>query len=204
MKKQKTIHVAEKFWGYCSSDSVIDIKSKDGRTLYYFENDGRFPIKFNLPRGTWFTDNKVSRLPRPLEYICPEIPKPELNRNVKPMQFRAGNNPHKCSIDFQGKSFVDVFVDHEINKQAIPFKAFVYCHENAHHDYGGKDKDKDGEQEYYNSELKCDLAACCAMLKRGFNPSQCLMGIELCLSEEDGARWRKDMVYQWLKLVTYK
>ena len=118
MKKQKTIHVAEKFWGYCSSDSVIDIKSKDGRTLYYFENDGRFPIKFNLPRGTWFTDNKVSRLPRPLEYICPEIPKPELNRNVKPMQFRAGNNPHKCSIDFQGKSFVDVFVDHEINKQA--------------------------------------------------------------------------------------
>lgn len=190
--------VLDKITGFASRDNVIKVTDANNRTLYYFENEAGNEITFNLIPGTWYSSNRLMQLRRPLRYKTPRIAKPELNRPVKPMRFRVGDNPHKCTVDFSPADHVDIFVDHEINEQAIPFKAFVYGHEVSHFMYGGKPK---GDKGYFESELKCDIAACKEMLDRGFNPSQCVMGIELCLTEEDGARWRKDGVFKWLKKV---
>jgi hypothetical protein len=75
-------------------------------------------------------------------------------------------------------------------------------HENGHCFYGGE-KDKNS-QRYEDLEFYCDAYACKNMLKRGFNPSQCLYAIELCLSENLTARNRKDRIFEWLKKVKVK
>src|SRR6476620_2894304 len=99
--------------GFKSADNIIRIYDKDDRTLYYFENPTNEDICFNLIRGEWFTDNNLTKLSKPLVYITPPIAEPEINREVKPMNIRVGENPNKCTIDFDHPDFVDILVDHE-------------------------------------------------------------------------------------------
>lgn len=184
--------------GFSCSDNVIDVKNKKGKGLYYFANPKGRTITFNLIPGKWFTKNELKRLDRPVKFVTPELDKPELNRPIKPFKFRVGDNPNKCTIDFSPPDYVDIFIDKEIANQAIPFFVFVMFHENGHFFYGGKMKGSPG---YYASETKCDKYACKQMLEMGFNPSQCLFAIELCLSENKSSRTRKDNIFSWLKKV---
>mgnify|MGYP003346752442 FL=1 len=78
---------------------------------------------------------------------------------------------------------------------------FVLFHENGHFFYGGE---KHGTKAYFDNEHYCDCYAAKKMLERGFNPSQCLFAVEMCLSEEDSSRDRKDRMFDFLKRVKIK
>jgi len=189
--------VLQKITGFSCSDFTICVKNRNGKTLYFFENPKGEKISFNLICGEWFSENNLVELKKPLKYKTPKLAEPTLKRKFKKFVYEVGENPNKCTIDFSGKD-AKVFIDEEINSQEIPHFIFVMFHENAHHFYGGKES---GTKEYFEEENKCDTYAAKKMLERGFNPSQCLFAIEMCLSEDENARERKDKIYNWLKKV---
>lgn len=186
--------------GFSCNDETICVKGKSGKVLYYFSNPQRKQITFNLIAGKWYTENKLVKLNKPLKYICPELAPATIKREAKKFKFRVGNNPNKCTIDFSKKEFADVLIDEEINEKDIPLFCFVMFHENGHFFYGGT---PDGEM-YAKNEHYCDCYAAKHMLENGFNPSQCLFAVELCLSESDIARGRKGKLFNWLKRVKVK
>lgn len=186
-----------KITGFSCSDSKIFVTNQNGKGLYFMENPKGKKITFNVPKGNWKTENDLSELEKPLKFICPPLPPKTVNREMKKFVFRVGDNPNKCTIDFSGKD-ADVFIDREIDSQEIPHFVFVMFHENGHFRYGGK---KHGTKEYFDDEHFCDVYASTKMLELGFNPSQCIFAIEMCLSEEDSARDRKDRLFSFLKKV---
>jgi len=187
--------------GFKCSDSVIDIRSRDGRGLYYMKNPKQNEISFNLIAGEWVTRNELEKLKKPLVYVCPPLPQRTVFRKIKLFDFRVGNNPNKCTIDFSKGKEADVFLDYEIAEQDIPQLTFVLYHENGHFFYGGKES---GTKAYFDNEHYCDVYAAKNMLERGFNPSQCIYGCELCLSEAEHSKERKDRLFDWLKRVKVK
>ena len=187
--------------GFACRDKTICIKQRgDNKTLYFQDNPAGVEMTFNVPAGKWTTQNKLRKLKKPLVYICPPLAEPELHRERKPFKFRVENNPNKVTISFAFKNFADIKCDPEIWAQSIPAFTFVMMHEHGHYYYGGKDKDKDPTG-YYASETKCDIYACNKMLQNGFNPSQCIWGINLCLSDAGPAKERKQNVLDWVNKV---
>ena len=190
-----------KITGFACRDRVICIKQRgDNKTLYFQDNPEEIEMTFNLPPGKWTTKNKLRKLKRPLVYICPPLAEPELKREIKPFKFRVDKNPNKVTISFAFKNFADIKCDPEIWNQSIPAFVFVMMHEHGHYYYGGKDKDKDPVG-YNRSETNCDIFACNKMLQNGFNPSQCIWGINLCLSDAEPAKERKQNVLNWVNQV---
>ena len=187
--------------GFACSDKTICIKQRgDNKTLYFQDNPAGVEMTFNVPAGKWTTNNKLRKLKKPLVYICPPIAEPELHRERKPFKFRVESNPNKVTISFAYKNFADIKCDPEIWAQSIPAFVFVMMHEHGHYYYGGKDKDLNPKG-YYASETKCDIYACNKMLQNGFNPSQCIWGINLCLSDAGPAKERKSNVLEWVNKV---
>lgn len=185
----------EKVNGFFCFEPEIRIEGLNGKTLYYFKNPERKKVCFNLIVGKWKTENKIEKLPKPIIYKTPKLEVPTVKREIKPFRLFVCQNPNKCTIDFSGKYFADVFIDYEIANQSIPFFTFVMFHENGHFFYGDSKNDK----EYLSNEHKCDCYAAKNMLEYGFNPSQCLFAVEMCLSESLMSRKRKDLIFDWLK-----
>lgn len=185
--------------GFSCSDSEINVCALDGRPLYWRDNPRRKNITFNLPVGDWETDNQLKQLSRPLTYVTPELPFPTVIRKVKQFRFYIEPNPNKCTIDPDSDpDFADVIIDPFIWNQDIPFLIYVLYHENGHFNYGGK---KPGTEDYIMNEFYCDIYAATQMLKRGYNLTQCNYAGELCLSEANDSRRRKDLLFNWLKKV---
>lgn len=156
---------------------------KEGREFYYLEPEDR-ECTFNLPAGRYWTENILDKLEKPLEYICPPVPKPEkrILKNLPSYEIRTGDNPNKASVRI---GTGDIFLDSEFVQKPEPFLTFVLFHELSHNKYF--------------TEWKCDVNAANEMLKRGFNPSQCFYGNYYCLSNRQAER--KDILFDWLKKV---
>ena len=133
-----------------------------------------------MPEGLYNTINYITELKRPLVYICPSLPTPEKTIPIKDITISRGNNPHKASIEVKtGEISLD---DSYTDPCEI---AFILGHEIGHF--------------LYKTEWKCDLYSCNEMLKRGYNPSQCLYNQNFCLSDKQDER--KKIVNDWLEKV---
>lgn len=178
---------AKHITGIACRDEIIKLTNREGRTLYYFENPERKRVTFNIPTGEWQTDNDLTRLRRPLIYVCPKLPKPDKTGDIKPLKYFVEDNPNKCSIDVKTGN---VIIDKSIFEKDIPFLCFVLFHENGHFFYKGGT---------FSGEACCDIFAAKKMMERGYNPSQIYFAQEFCLSEKSIER--KDFLYNWLKKV---
>jgi hypothetical protein len=124
----------DKKTGYCSHDSPVLIFEKKRNKLFYYHRGnlkGRF--FFNLPKGEYFTNNRIEKCIEPIPVELPILPPPEKNKqlpNKVKVQFL--ENPNKASI------LVDkhkIFVDHKIMKLSLPSIIFVLFHEIGHYYY---------------------------------------------------------------------
>jgi hypothetical protein len=176
--------VVDKKTGFCSHNSPVLIFEQKRKRVFYFHNgnpNGKF--YFNLPKGKYFTENKIEKMSFPIPVELPILPAAEKNKQLpKKVTVNFIENPYKASI------LVDqhkIFVDHKIMKLPLPSIFFVMFHEIGHY--------------YYKDEKKCDLFAVREMLKRGFNPSQCGIAIDQALSEK--SRDRKICIIEKMKLL---
>jgi hypothetical protein len=170
--------------GFCTYESpVLIFEQKRNRPFYFHRGNDKGAFYFNLPKGNYYTENKIKPLSIPVPVALPQLPPPEKNKLLpKKVQVNFLENPNKASI------LVDkhkIYVDPKIMKLPIPAIFFVLFHEIGHY--------------YYIDEKKCDLFAVREMLKRGFNPSQCGIAIDQALSNKSIDR--KMCVIEKMKLL---
>lgn len=151
--------------GFASTDETIIIFDKKNKP-FYFKSNNKNIIKFNLPKGKYYTDNYLIQLPQPIKYEGVRLPKFE-RKITLPAKFKIiiTPNPRRCSIYIpQGI----VKIDTNLLKMPYPFIYYVLLHELGHYFYkpGNTEKDK------LICEKKCDEFANFFMLKSGYNPSQ--------------------------------
>lgn len=173
-----------KLMGYECSDPVIEINDNRALPFYFFKNPNCEKIKFNLIAGSYYSENDLSLLKKPLKYKCPNLPKFEKNCKIHSnIEFRVEHNPNKASIDVSKGLII---IDKKFFTEAeTPFANFLLFHELGHY--------------YYKTEYKCDLFSAFNMLARGFNPTQCFYANSICLSDRQAER--KDILFNYLKKV---
>lgn len=137
----------------------IIIKDSVGRNFYVKTKSNKPDgfVYFNLPAGKYITDNVLTKLRRPIVYKVGDLPKPERSKKIPELNIIVAPNPRKCTIYFDSGRIV---LDPSMAKLARPNLLHIFFHEVAHY--------------FYITEWKCDLFSCVQMLKRGYNPSQCL------------------------------
>ena len=170
--------------GFESEDSFIDILNENLQPFYEKENiniGGK--INFNLPIGTYYTNNNLTKLKKPVAYILPYLPPPQKHANEpKKLKIVYCDNPNKCSIDLEtGTVFMDEFISDKTQSE----RTFVLYHELGHYKY--------------LTESLCDLYAVYKMIELGYNPSQCNTAGDECLSEYN--QERKNKIYNFSKNI---
>ena len=167
-----------------TKDKDVIVYDDNMRPFYCKENNnyGGY-LRFNLPVGTFYTENKLRPLKKRIYYKLHELPTPtKITQLPKKMVFKIAPNPNKCSTNLEKGIMV---MDSDLAKESRAITDFVKYHEFGHFHYSG---DK-------NSEKNCDLFAINEMLKNGYNPSQCA-ATKYCLSCASDAR--KDNITNFL------
>lgn len=167
--------------GFGSLDSEIIIREKNGKVFYLYKNPKKMFCEFNLPKGNFYTNNKLAKLTEPKKYKLPQLPPFERRLKI-PAKIRIsyGKNKNKCSVFLEeGK----IIFDKDFKRQlSTPTFVFVICHELGHYYYGGHNPVKEPKK-YLESETKCDIFAIKLMLKNGYNPSQIVLSSRFSLSD---------------------
>lgn len=171
-----------KISGFFSCDNEILIYSLLPRKkpFYFKKNPDKKKVFFNLPKGDFFTENKIFATKK-INYKTPILPKPE-RRTIPPkyLTIFVGENPNKCSINrHNGK----ILIDDRLLFMPLPFIHFILFHELGHY--------------FYKTEFKADIFAANEMFKIGYNSSQIMYAQYLLLS--DYQRKRKRILLKFLK-----
>jgi hypothetical protein len=174
--------------GFVCSEPLILICDENGREFYKKENKRGY-IHFNLPSGTYHTQNILNAAPF-RRYPLPPLAKENHLKEQKPFKIVFANNPNKCSINTA--SGLVVF-DYSFKDKPKYIIDFILWHEYAHYFYSGNGQ---------KSEMNCDRYAQRQMLRQGYNPSQITTAITLTLS--DLASHRKNHVHQFNKFINGK
>ncbi len=158
--------------GFFSPDKNLRIYDKDRKPFYYhFKEGGR---EFNLPKGVYYTKNKIKALKLPKKYKY-KFPKKERNiRKPEKIKIFFGKNPHKASVVLQ-KGII--LMDNSFKKFPRFVIEYVLQHEIGHYQF--------------SSETGADAYARCMMLKKGYNPSQIGMASRITLSKSSKHRITK-------------
>jgi hypothetical protein len=176
----------DKKTGFKSLDSVICIYDEDYAPFYFMTNKGK-EIRFNLPKGTYHTENAITYLQSPVHYSTPDLPKKE--KNLTPpdsIEIVWNENPHKCSILLNIGLIV---CSPYIRSKSRAEQMFIIYHELGHY--------------LYKTESYCDLYATKRMIEDGFNPSQCVYSVNGCLTHDKSIE-RKDNVFNFAKKIRKK
>lgn len=139
--------------GFFCKDKPVLIFDEEGKVFYNYTPTGG---TFNLPRGRYYTDCRLTKLKEPLNYKIPKLPKRDrlINENGISLNFQKNENTASIYLDSK-KIVIDTSAAASFDRVQM---TFVLLHEIGHL--------------RYESEQKCDLYATREMLKAGFNPSQ--------------------------------
>ncbi len=152
--------------------------------FYMFDYSNRvnkFKRHFNLPKGTYTTENNIKKAPIKKQHIN-KLPKKEAHRNnAKKFQLIFAPNPNKATVNFTKKIII---LDNKYKHGSFTNIVFILAHEFGHR--------------YYTTEKYADLYAQNYMLKMGFNNSQIMEAIENILTMES-SDYRKNYIYKKLK-----
>ena len=168
--------------GFKCQDPIIEVIDNRGLAFYFFSNPSCNEIKFNLIKGSYYTNNDLEKIDKPLIYVPYKLPRFEKNINIhENLELNVTENPNKASIDVsKGLIIID---KKYYNESETPFTNFILFHELGHY--------------YYKTEYKCDIFSAYQMLKLGFNPTQCFYANSICLS--DNQIERKQILFNYLK-----
>lgn len=138
----------------------LKIFDKNGILFYSSDFVKNFKGLFFLPKGKYFTDNKII-------VSCETLKQPKMNLPLKERDYQNGIknfkvyfgiNKHKCTV-FHDQGYI--LFDESLKNVPKYIKAFILYHEWGH--------------EYYETEHFADLYAVAKMLKEGYNPSQIIL-----------------------------
>lgn len=168
-----------------SNELLILDKNK---TPFYYRNNLKNKFSFNLPCGTYYTNNNLVKLDKPVFYTKPKLKKryhfKEYPKNFKILY---SENPNKCSVDLN--KGVIIF-DNSFKTAPRFIKDFIKFHELGHYRYTGK-----GQQ----SEIDCDNFACYCMILIGYNPSQIMVASKNSLENTPLSLQRKQENFNYLQ-----
>lgn len=153
--------------GFLSNDKEIKIFDENGKEFYFF-SPKTFPFHFNLPKGKYFTENKLFSV-KPKSYDI-RLPKPEKKGfDTKGFKIKFVDGLGLGWTDIKSKiiGLHKIFLSEKVYK---PCLFFVYAHELGHN--------------YFFDETKCDLFAKNLMLQWGFNKSQIIKAKNLTLKNK--------------------
>lgn len=168
----------------CNSPSTFFTSDKDvtirdaQKVFFYYHDNSNGALTFNLPKGIYFTENKVKRLPD----FAPYVPFPEYESpyNLDEFKIVVGHNPHKATIT---PSKRQILVDRKI--AAIKYKpalAYMLAHELGHCMYGGSKYDSTGRMTF-DAEQACDDFAERWCMSHGYNHSQVTIAKHILLDD---------------------
>lgn len=163
---------------FCS-DSPIKVLDRD-KKIFYFHPNKEGAITFNLPKGTFYTENKIQQrvfqpyevFEKPAKYISPA----EFEIKVK-------KNPKKATISIPNRTITfDPCVAYHDYQPAL---VFVLGHEIFHTAVGGNIYHPVTKQIMFDAEKACDNFSANWMLSHGYNPNQIKFAVKLILSNSD-------------------
>lgn len=174
--------------GFSTTDKELLIYDKS-MIPFYFISGIKNLFRFNLPLGTYYTENKITQLDKPCYYSSPKVPEKYFFDINYPENFKIiyRDNPNKCSVDLEKATII---FDTSYKKEPRFVRDFIKFHELGHFDYTGK-----GDQ----SERDCDLFAGNCMLKIGYNPTQIAAAQKYSLGQGGCSDMRKKSVANYLK-----
>jgi len=173
--------------GFSSNDSEILILDKNKIPFYYRENN-KLNFKFNLPIGTYYTENNLIELKKPCFYTTPKL-KPFYYNKPFPKRFKIiyKDNPNKCSVDL---SRAVIIFDKSFKSEPRFVKDFIKFHELGHYRYSGRGQE---------SERDCDDFSTWCLIKIGYNPSQISVANRYTLGHNDSGTDRKINNFNYLQ-----
>lgn len=173
--------------GFVSADKIICVYDSDNSIFYYKENESKKVIKFNLPKGIYFSENNLQQI-NPIKYKYAKLSK-TYNETKFPNEFKISfaKNPHKCTVDLNNATIV---FDNKYKLAERYTIDYIIFHELGHYFYYGKGQ---------KSEIDCDKFAANCMLVIGYNPSQIRAAQFYTLSENEEAKERKKEIYNLTK-----
>lgn len=172
--------------GFSSMDETIAIYDEHFAPFYIISKKGK-TIEFNLPKGTYHTDNSLKVLSSPVKYNVPALPKAE--KQMTPpsnIEIVWMENPNKCSILLNTGLIV---CSPYIKSKSRAEQMFIIYHELGHY--------------LYKTEKYCDLYATKRMIEEGFNPSQCVFSVNGCLTQDKSVD-RKENVFNFAQKIRKK
>ena len=157
--------------GFSCIDNQLLIFDKN-KIPFYFRDNNKTTFKFNLPVGTYYTENNLVKLNRPCFYTSPKL-KPFYFNKTLPNRFKIvyENNPNKCSVDLTRGIII---FDNSFKNEPRFIKDFIKFHELGHYRYSGRGQE---------SEKDCDNFSVHCMIKIGYNPSQINVASKYTLGE---------------------
>ena len=169
--------------GFTTDADAVAIFNDDF-SPFYVKTRTTGKLMFNLPAGAYFCEQQLTRLPKPVEYKLPALPKPERKIILpeNPIQIIFRPNPNKCSIFLNLGLIV---ADPSIDIKSRAEKMFIIYHELGHY--------------LYKTEKYCDMYATQRMIEDGYNPSQAVFSVNGCLS--DASKERKDNIFNYSKKI---
>lgn len=174
------ISVHSKTGFLCNDKEPVLILDEAGKVFYHYKPKNG---KFNLPAGRYYTDNKLQKLDKPLNFKLPKLPKPDRNFTPERLNLHFDKNNNTASIyPKTGKIVIDSRKAAEFTRPQLDF---VLLHEVGHLKY--------------NDEDSCDIFATVEMLKRGYNPSQIFTAIAGTLRNNPDNKERCEIVLEALQ-----
>lgn len=171
--------------GLVSPDASIIVYDKDKAVFYAADRKpGEKSIRFNLPRGVFYTAGNFGfcQLHR---WQLPKLPPKEKNEPLpKSAKVIVKENPSKCSVARKDGVML-IWIDPEISALPMVRKVPIIAHEIAH--------------TWYYSEPACDIWAAWYLLKNGWNKSQLDHAHRNNLSDCETSKHRKEHLSKALK-----
>jgi hypothetical protein len=142
--------------------------------FYLFTNTSGGMHRFNLPRGTYKTENKISATASPAQFSKIKLPAPDAGREhllKRPMKIFFAENPNKCSINFTHPQFNIITFDNSFKDGLYIKRMAILGHEFGHFFFvGGRPFEPQTIRE--EREYRCDCFSYNYLITIGFNPSQ--------------------------------
>lgn len=182
--KNKPFTISKKS-SFSSTDPYIKILDENRNVFYEHPNEERH-ITFNLPVGTYFSDNDITQL----HDFIPYNPIPYAGDKFVPNNFNIveGENPHKASIwPSDGKT--KILIDPSVGKMKYkPCTYFIIGHELGHMITPGTGPKPQTQEEKDECEENCDIFSCNKCMNAGLNSTQLEIAARMLL-ENNPERW---------------
>lgn len=160
------------------------------KKIFYVHPNTEKSILFNLPKGKFFTPNRIFREKKFIPYKT--FVSAVDSSQIKGIKVIIRKNPNKATVY---RSIKTIVIDNEFaNHDFKPVPVFVFAHELHHFTFFPKnEEERKNDLFMLEIEKKCDEGAVNYMLGNGYNPSQIKLAKEIVLSNKHRGKCVDDL-----------